>query len=173
MFGDDDRFLTVMEIAAREVQLSMTMPAGYVMDEFHGEEYSEDPEEVEPQHLAPGDAMLYHFDLVDCADELHDGGEEFEFTATWIDPATREERVTTTRMSLEELLDEAGPQIRKANIVVRYAQALTDVWDQPADQRGAYLQEIIDLADQAYQDSGDGDLAEIKDLLERYKQTAN
>lgn len=172
IFGDDERFLMVMEIAAREVQLSMTMPAGFVMDEFHGEEYSEDPEEVEPQHLAPGDAMLYHFDLVDCAGEMHDGTEEFEFTATWIDPATREERVTTTTMTVEELLDEAGPQVRKANVVVKYAQALTEVWDLPTEQRETYLQAIIDLAEQAYVDSGDGDMAEIRDLLEAYKQIA-
>ncbi len=172
-FGDDERFLTVMEIAAREVQLSMTMPGGYVMDEFHGEEYSEDPEEVEPQHLAPGDAMLYHFDLMDCATELHDGSEVFEFAVTWIDPVTREERVITTELSVEEMIDEAGAQLRKANVVVDYAQALTGVWGLPAAERAAFLDALIQEADAAYVESGDADLAEIADLLGRYKQIAN
>ncbi len=173
IFGDDERFLSVMEIAAREVQLSITMPGGYVMDEFHGEEYSEDPEEVEPQHLAPGDAMLYHFDLMDCAGEIHDGSEEFEFTATWIDPVTREERATVISATVEEMVDDAGPQLRKANVVVEYSQALTDVWDLPSEERSGYLQALIERADQAYIESGDTDLAEIRDLLTRYQQYAN
>ncbi|MDP7112119.1 MAG: VWA domain-containing protein [Myxococcota bacterium] len=172
-FGDDQTFLTVMEIAAREVQLSMTMPGAFVMDEFHGEEYSEDPEEVEPQHLAPGDAMLYHFDLMDCAAELHDGAEVFEFAVTWIDPATREERVTSLNMSVDEMIDEAGPQLHKANLVVEYAQALTGVWDLPADERGPFLDALNARVDEAYVDSGDADLAEIADLLGKYKQNGN
>ena len=40
---------------------------------FSGEEISTNPEEVRPQHLAPNDAMLYHFALVDCLDG-DDGG---------------------------------------------------------------------------------------------------
>ena len=36
------------------------------MHKFYGEEYSENPEEVEPQHLAPNDSMIYHQVIASC-----------------------------------------------------------------------------------------------------------
>ncbi len=171
IFGDDDRFLSVMEIAARAVQVEMIMPAGYVMAEFHGEEYSEDPEEVEPQHLAPSDAMLFHQVLADCSPEAHDGSEVFEFTVTWTDPITREARVDTLTVSMAEMLDAAGAQLAKADVVVAYAQALVDVWALPEDERGGYLDGVIGRAEQTYVETGDADLNEIALLLTEYRET--
>jgi Ca-activated chloride channel homolog len=171
IFGDDDRFLSVMEIAARGVQVEMVMPAGYVMQEFHGEEYSEDPDEVEPQHLAPGDAMLFHQVLADCAPESHDGGEVFEFTVTWTDPITRTEQVDTVSMTMDEMLAAAGTQLAKADVVVAYAEALVDVWDLDEADRGPFLDDVIARAEQAYVDTGDSDLDEIVRLLTDYRET--
>jgi len=169
MFGDDERFLTVMEIAAMDVQLEMVMPAGYVMQEFHGEEYSEDPSEVEPQHLAPGDAMLFHQILVDCTPGAHDGSEVFELSVIWIDPLTRSPMSDSITFTASQMLDAAGPQLAKADVVVDYALALTEVWDQPTADRDAYLDERIQAAQTAYFDTGDDDLQEIAELLTAYK----
>ena len=169
MFGDDERFLTVMEIAARDVQLEMIMPAGYVMEEFHGEEYSEDPSEVEPQHLAPGDSMLFHQVLTDCTPEAHDGSEVFELSVRWIDPITRTPRTDNITLTAAEILAAAGPQLTKADVVVDYALGLAEVWDQPLARREAYLDEIIQAAQAGYFDNGDADLEEIADLLTAYK----
>ena len=169
LFGDDERFLTVMEIAARGVQVEMIMPAGYVMEEFHGEEYSEDPQDVEPQHLAPGDAMLFHQILADCTPSDHDGSEDFAFTVTWTDPVTREARTDTVTMSIAEMIDAAGPQLRKSDVVVAYAQALVDVWDRAPMERGPYLGDVVQDAETAYLETGDADLREIADLLGAYR----
>jgi len=168
IFGDDERFLTVMEVAARSVQVEMIMPAGYVMQEFHGEEYSEDPQEVEPQHLAPGDTMLFHQVLTDCTPEAHDGTEAFQFTVTWVDPVTRNPQVDTVTLTVDEMLAEADTQLLKANVIVDYAMALTDVWDLPAAEREPFLTELRDTADDVYMNTGDADLAEVATYLGMY-----
>ncbi len=170
MLGDDRRFTSIMEIAAMDVQLEMVMPAGYVMDEFHGEEYSGNPSEVEPQHLAPGDAQLFHQVLVDCAPAEHDGSETFEFTATWIDPVTRQQRVDSVTLSVDEMTAAASSQLTKATAVVTYAEALTAVWDlDTLDERRDYIDAVRATVDDAYYATGDADLAEILDLLATYR----
>ena len=169
LFGDDQRFLSVMEIAARAVQVEMILPAGFVMEEFHGEEYSEDPDEVEPQHLSPGDAMLLHQVLADCTPEEGDTSDTFEFTVTWTDPVTREARVDTLSATLTEMIDAAGPQLRKSDVVVDYAQSLVAVWDLDPMDRGPYIGDIVQDAETAYLETGDADLREIADLLGEYR----
>ena len=146
----------------------MIMPAGYVMQEFHGEEYSEDPQEVEPQHLAPGDAMLFHQVLTDCTPEAHDGTEAFQFTVTWVDPVTRNPQVDTVTLTVDEMLAEADTQLLKANVSVVFAMALTDVWDLPAAEREPFLTELRDTADDVYMNTGDADLAEVATYLGMY-----
>jgi Ca-activated chloride channel homolog len=168
IFGDDERFLSVMEVAARSVQVEMIMPAGFVMDEFHGEEYSENPQEVEPQHLAPNDAMLFHQILADCAPEEHDGSEVFQFTVTWVDPVTRDPRVDTVSLTVTEMLAQADSQLLKADVLVDYAMALTGVWDLPVGEREAYLLAVQQAADDAYVATGDADLAEVSQYLAMY-----
>ncbi|MEM6996716.1 MAG: VWA domain-containing protein, partial [Myxococcota bacterium] len=51
IFGDG--FVRTMGVAARDVQVRLDMPPGFEVVRFSGEEISEDPAEVEPQHLAP------------------------------------------------------------------------------------------------------------------------
>jgi len=168
IFGDDERFVSVMEIAARAVGVEMVMPAGYVMQEFHGEEYSEDPTEVEPQHLSPGDAMLFHQILTDCTPEAHDGSEEFEFTVTWEDPVTRQPQVDTVTMSVDQMIATADTQLLKADVVVAYAQGLTAVWDLPAAEQEPFLRAIEQDAQDAYAVTGDADLLEVAQYVGMY-----
>ncbi len=170
IFGDDERFLTVMEIGAREVQLSMEIPEGFVMTEFFGEEFSEDPEDVEPQHLAPNDAMVFYQKLVDCEPEAHDGTEVFTFTATWIDPLTREEREDSVSMTMDEMVAAAGAQLLKAEVITAYSRALVDVLDEANADRWDYIDEIITVANDAYFITGDADLADIVALLGEFQQ---
>ncbi len=169
LFGDDERFLTIMEVAARDVQLSITLPPGYTLQVFHGEEVSGDPAEVEPQHLSPSDAMLYHFVIVDCDPDNHDGSEQFDFAVTWVDPLTRETMTDATSATLDEMLAAAGPQLTKADLLVAYAQALLDAPQLPTAEGIALLDEVIAAADAAYADSADVDLLEVASLLEEYK----
>jgi Ca-activated chloride channel homolog len=149
--------LATMAVAARDVRLAVTLPAGFVLDTFHGEEVSEDPDEVEPQHLAPNDQMLYHYTLADCTDGT--GDPVFGFELTWSDPVTREDATVTVERRLSELLDSPRRQLEKADAIVAYADALSTL-----------LTEDLDLAEAKVTAAlaafpGDADLQEIQSLL--------
>jgi len=65
-----ERFLQHVEVAARNVRVELTLPPSFKMLEFHGEEYSTVPSEVEPQHLAMNDVLVFHQVVDSCAPEV-------------------------------------------------------------------------------------------------------
>jgi Ca-activated chloride channel family protein len=111
-----ERLLSTLEVAARDVRLDVTLPPGFVLDVFHGEEVSTNPAEVEPQHLAPNDQMLYHFTLADCAGP--DDGRTFGFDVTFLDPETRQERTVSVSRTVAELLAAPRRQLEKADVLI-------------------------------------------------------
>ena len=115
-----DRFLAAFDLAAKNVQLQVTLPEGIVIDVFSGEEISEDPDEVRPQHLAPNDAMLYHFDLVDCMQEA--SGRQVGLQVTWTEPLTGTQEVATLDVTWDELLVGPTHAVHKADAILRYAR---------------------------------------------------
>jgi Ca-activated chloride channel homolog len=149
-----DRFLAAVDLAARDVQLELTLPEGVVIDHFSGEEISENPEEVRPQHLAPNDAMLYHFDLVDCMEEA--SGRQVGLQVTWLEPFTGNPQSTSLSVDWDELL--AGPDdaVLKADAIVRYARI--------AGGEDLDAQLVYDAAAAL---PGDADLAEIRALTQQ------
>jgi Ca-activated chloride channel homolog len=167
IFGDDDRFQSVMEVAARDVQLSVQIPAGFLLTEFYGEELSQDPQEVEPQHLAPGDAMVFHQVLLDCAGG--DGSEVFTFTVRWVHPETRESHVETLQMTVDEMLAAADDNLLEAEAIVAYARGLVEVWDVTGRMRHDFVDGVLLQVEDAYQLTGDEELGEIVTLLEQYR----
>src|SRR5690606_1507253 len=90
MFGE--RFVQTMAVAVRDVRVRLDMPPGFSIVKFSGEEFSTDPAEIEPQHLAPNDAMVFHQTIATCAPELVDDEAEFKVAVRWKDPITFEER---------------------------------------------------------------------------------
>ena len=88
--------------AARAVRVQLTLPTGWFIAEFHGEELSENPSEVDPQHLAPNDAMIFH-QIVSTCDQAATGDEQLEVTAHYQDPVTRQPRTTIFRHGCFEL----------------------------------------------------------------------
>ncbi len=154
MFGTD-RFLSNLEIAIRDVRLGITLPSGFVIEEFHGEEMSLDPEEVKPQHLAPNDAMLYHQQIIGCLD-----GEEdplFTFEVTFQDPNTREDQVVTVHATLSEMLGAEANELAKADALVAFAKAIYG--------DGSVAEASDAIAAAQVQNAGDSDLAEVQSLL--------
>ena len=167
IFGDDERFQSVMEVAARDVQLSMQIPAGFLLTEFYGEELSQDPQEVEPQHLAPGDAMVFHQVLLDCASG--GGDASFVFTVRWIHPETWETRVETLSMTVDEMLAATDDNLLEAEAIVAYARGLVDVWKRPGRYRYDFVDDLMLQVQDAYELTGDEELGEIVGLLELYR----
>ena len=155
-----DRFISNLEIAVMDVRVELTLPPTMDIKRFYGEEYSQVEEEVEPQHLAPNDAMIYSQVLESCDPESLTGDEEFKVIARYIDPATRNEKSDEVTETLNGLLEKDSPQLLKGEAVVAYAEAL----------KGEVLcedaQEKVETAYNILKD--DEDLKEIRGLLAKF-----
>lgn len=169
VFGSN--FLRHVEVAARDVQVALELPPTFGVAAFYGEQISTNKDEVEPQHLAANDAMIFHQTLHSCAPEALTGAEEVKVTATWKHPVTGVETQSTFAASFSELLGGDIALLRKGEAVVAYAEALKDV--QKLDGKAA--QDRIDLA-LAEVDKGqkalpaDADLQELAALLQEYRK---
>jgi Ca-activated chloride channel family protein len=122
MFGD--RFDETMEIAARDVRVEVTLPWYFQMQRFYGEEYSEDPEEVDPQHLAPGDATVILQTIRACDAEIVDPADPVRLRATWQTPLARQSREAVIEATVGELLAQDHGRLDEARAIVGYAEAL-------------------------------------------------
>jgi hypothetical protein len=152
-----------MMVAATDVQLSMVLPANWVIERFSGEKISTDPEEVRPQNLAPNDQMLYHLTVRNC------GGDDnaiFQFTATATDPhgLAVDAQLSTSEMQLGN-----PAQVQKAVALITAARAMDQVWQLSGNERKASIEAARDQV-QAIADllPEDADLEEVSDLLSVY-----
>ncbi|MFH1435454.1 MAG: von Willebrand factor type A domain-containing protein [Pseudomonadota bacterium] len=165
MFGE--KFVSSMEIAVMDVQVQLTIPPVLRMEVFYGEEVSGNPKEVEPQHLAPDDAMIYQLSLRSCW-EL---GEEdtIKAVASYVDPATRAGRTDSFEANALDLLEGASVQLGKGYAIVAYAEALKEI-DKTADisEQAQLCSDAKAKVDAAAAALDDDDLDEISSLLETY-----
>lgn len=124
----NDRFAQVMDIAARDVRMELTMPWYFGIREFHGEEYSADPKEVEPQHLSYGDSMNFHQIVGACDAKEILGNDEVRATVRYLDPYTLEEHEVSTAATLEELTKGSSAELLyEADAIVAFAHTLIQV----------------------------------------------
>lgn len=157
-----DRFDEAMEVAARGVQLELTLPWYFKIEKFYGEEYSEDPQEVEPQHLAPSDAMVFNQVLKACDPAEVKLDDPIQVKANWVVPITylpQSTEVTTTVGALLGAMNK--PQLTKGKAIVAYAEALKD-------GTAAALQDAHSKVVAANPGGTDKELNEIKKLLEKH-----
>jgi Ca-activated chloride channel family protein len=168
VFGN--RFLETLEVAARGVRLEVTLPWFLRLEAFHGEESSTDPRVIEPQHLAPGQAMVFPQDLKPCDAALMDDAAMLRFTATWEDVATLQPRRVSQFMAVGELLAQSRAQLEKGRAVVTYAQALVKAHEAPdREEARRVLDNALAMVTSANPDGADADLTEIAGLLLRYR----
>lgn len=163
----DDAFLSTLAVAARDVQVQLDLPPGFEIVRFSGEEYSSDPAEVEPQHLAPNDAMVFHQQIHTCAPELVADDTEITVTARFKDAITFEQREVSRTATFAELLAGDPALARKGAAVFAYAEALKVARDGTPEDRAAAVTGAlasVALAEAALPD--DADLAEIRRVLE-------
>ena len=168
MFGQ--HFISNVEVAARNVQVELVLPPTFEMEEFHGEEYSPDPTEVEPQHLAMNDAMIFHQRLLSCDTSALDPDGVITVTATYEHPITREEREDALETTLSTLLEQDDALLLKGDAIVAYADALSDVMEMSDSAAAERIDLAIEDAEAALAAlGGDPDLVEIRDLLVTYR----
>jgi Ca-activated chloride channel family protein len=167
MFGE--RLLGNIDIAARDVRVELTLPPTFEMIEFHGEEYSDNPDEVEPQHLAPGDAMIFHQTVGSCDPAVPTLDDEVRVLVSWDEPIARAAESDELVTTLGDLLEADNSLLLKGNAVVAYAGALKQLRTlegQAAKDLITATRAQVQLAAEALAD--DPDLAEIDQLLETY-----
>ncbi|MCA9635803.1 MAG: VWA domain-containing protein [Myxococcales bacterium] len=157
-------FVNTMAVAARDVQVRLDMPPGFEIVKFSGEEYSANPDEIEPQHLAPNDAMVFHQTIRTCAPELVEDATEIKVTARYKDAITFEPREVTTTVTFGQLLGTQSPMVRKGAALYAYVEALQGV--QAGDATAAIADAKARIADAELLLPGDPDLAEISEVLD-------
>ena len=165
MFGE--RFVSTMHVAARDVQVQLDMPPGFKIVKFSGEEYSSDPAEVQPQHLAPNDAMVFHQTIATCAPEQIGETAEIKVTARFLDARSFKAKEVASSLFIGAAVAEAQPQLLKGAAVFEYAESLKLVRDQPstAEAAAAVKLALAALAAAEASNPGDADLAEIRSVL--------
>ncbi len=119
-----DRFDEVMEVAARAVQVELTLPWYFQMQKFHGEEYSTNPEEVKPQHLAPSDAMVLNQVIRACDPTIVGTHDTVQVKVTWETPLTYQQQEQTISLTMQQLATANKDQLIKGKAIVAYAEAL-------------------------------------------------
>lgn len=162
MFGE--RFVQTMMVAARDVRVRLDLPPGFEIVKFSGEEYSADPTEIEPQHLAPNDAMVFHQTVSTCAPALVDDAASFTVAVRWKDAVTFEPRETEVTRPIKEVLAGETPMLKKGAAVFEYATALKAYRDAPAPTTLDPAFAALGAAEAVL--PGDPDLAEIRKILE-------
>jgi len=169
MFGS--RFDEVMEVAARGVQLKLTLPWYFSMLQFDGEQYGTDPKKVKPQHLAPDDSMVFHQVLRACDATVVNPADPISVTATWVEPISYLERSQTVDTTLADLLAGADDALLRGRAIVAYAEALKAI---PSLSHTARLAAIDDalarVAEAKAANGADEGLLEIEQLLTAYRQ---
>lgn len=158
-----DRFDESMEIAARAVQVELTMPWYFQMEKFYGEEYSTDPKVIEPQHLAPSDAMVLNQVLHACDPAVLKNEDTITIRAKWKTPLTYTPKQTEFVTTVGDLLAAPKPSLPKAKAIIAYAEALKT----PTKQSLADAESQAIAADPT---GTDPELNEILSLLQKHPQ---
>ncbi len=163
-----DRFEEVMDVAARDVRLELTLPGYLTIQQFFGEGYSTDPAAVVPQHLAPGDSMVFSQVVTASCDVNAQPGGKVIARATFVDPETGMPDAVETAAYWYDLASKppAGLQLEKARAIVAYAEALKSL----DTARLFAAHELIVAANahvaEANNNVADPDLTEIEALIQ-------
>ena len=158
----DERFDEIMNVAARNVRVEVDLPPYLDIEHFYAEKYSEDSTEVEPQNLAPGDSMILNQTLFATDVNAMCGQDVINVKVVWETPIEHQTLVAEpVPVDLTTLLNTPmSPQMRKANAVIAYAEALKT--NKPEDL-GAALVTVQEAAKAAPEDK---DLEAIASLIE-------
>jgi Mg-chelatase subunit ChlD len=169
----EDHFLSNVAVAARDVRMKVTLPWYFGIQAFHGEEYSSDPTEVEPQHLSPNDVMAFHQIISACDPSQITECDAITASVDYQHPLTGEAAHDEISLPLGELVQGDATRLRKADAIVGYAKSLIVIGilgshgehAQAAAVAGQMRQWLSDAATA----SGDAELADVAALMGEYE----
>lgn len=173
MFGTN--FVANMDVAARNVKMELTMPWYFAITEFHGEEYSKDPAEVDPQHLGPNDAMSYHQLIQACDPQQIHTTDPVKAKITYEDPQTGEPLTEELELTIGQIVKQSADQLYKGDVIVAYAQSLIVIGDLHNGGNTAEADKIANdmviWLGKAHESLDDPDVAEMRDLMATLAET--
>jgi Ca-activated chloride channel homolog len=130
-----DRFSETMDIAARSVQVELTLPWFFNAEGISTEApLAANP--VEAQHLAPDDAMVYFLKTTACDPAIYKREDPVKIRVFWRTREGYKPRVTEMEVKLNELFNGDPFRMAKGRSIVAYAEALKGCG---FDKQGAYL----------------------------------
>lgn len=164
-----DRFDEVMDVAARAVEVKLTLPSYFSIKTTSAEDVSTVKTEVRPQHLAPGDSMVFFQILSHDSSQPVCANDEIQVHVQWEAPALHPATLSGGKtfdswpMPISELQG-VTPQMLKAEAVVAYAQALA------TRRKGDFTkaQTAIDAAQADAALTEDAELQSIEELLAKF-----
>jgi len=165
-FHDD--FVATMAVAARNVQVRLDMPPGFELVGTGSEEVAGlDVDDVEPQYLAPNDAMVFHQRIRTCAPLLLTDDMTITVTVIWIDAQTLNPRQVQHVATLGELFAADRTPLLKGAAVLAYADGLKAYkWTDAEARVPTMISAFEALAQAEAALPGDPELAEIRQVLE-------
>ncbi len=166
-----ERFVSTMGVAGRDVQLELELPAGFEIVKFSGEGYSPDPFEIDPQHIAPNDTMVFYNQIRTCAPDLLEEDPVITVRVRYKDAVTFEQKETATGAYWSELLAGDTSLLAKGAAIYTYAESLkTAILETNHILREEALGEALDAVEAAeVVNPDDEDLAEIRAVIEGLK----
>ena len=164
------RFEEVIDLAARNVQIEATIPTYFHIETFSGEGVSQDMSAIDPQHIAPGDAMVLNQVLTLLPDKALCAGDTVKVNVTWNDPllhASSGENFTLWEGTLSSATGEPW-QLLKAEAIFAYARALQTQQKVDFDAAKAAIDKAKAFPQPELVDVNHAELDEIATLLESF-----
>ena len=163
-----ERFSNTFGVSARDVGLQLTLPPGFEIVRFSGEEYSTDFTEIEPQHLAPDDSMVFFQEIETCAPEGISDESPVTVTAVWKDPLTFVSNEQVLSTTFGELAAADTVELTRGAALFAYVEMLKACRYGCSDAVGLAAwdtsMDALDAADLLL--PGDADLAELRLITE-------
>ncbi|MEZ4297136.1 MAG: VWA domain-containing protein [Polyangiaceae bacterium] len=120
------RFDEIMNVAARDVQIAVTIPDYFEISTFSGEKYSQNKDAVQPQHIAPRDSMVLDQVLTLQPGATFCDTHAVRIDLTWSDPigaAAGGENFNFLDTTIADITG-APWQLHKAEAIFHFATAL-------------------------------------------------
>ncbi|MBK8259202.1 MAG: von Willebrand factor type A domain-containing protein [Polyangiaceae bacterium] len=168
------RFDEVMNVAAREVRIAVTIPDYFEIATFSGEVYSTDPSLVKPQHLAPGDAVVLDQTLTLNPNHIFCDIHTVTLTADWLTPASGTAPLSDTVTATQTFAEvTAQPwQMLKSEAIFYYAKALQTQAKTDFVVAEQAVQKVLNLPNYTALDMHSAEVKEIEDLLKAFPESS-
>jgi Ca-activated chloride channel homolog len=174
-----DRFDETMDIAARSVQVELTLPWYFELSSKAVEKLVVG-QKVDGQHLAPNDAMVYFLQTKACDPSMYDRNDDVQIRVLWRTRDAYEPRITKKTVPLNALFGPNNGRIAKARAIVAYAEALKGcgfgksgqfLCKDEAERKMVTKQKLIEargLAETAKNGKDDAELDEIIGIINKH-----